>query len=204
MFTKVQIFNLALSALLLNKRITDTDADVSIENRTLNLVYDIAKESTLQDLDLNKTSSQADLELIIKDPNKLWKFAYKYPNSCAFFRRIQSCVVKDVRSTKIPFITTNYEGDAAIFTNEEQAIGEFIANDVPLKLLSANAGLAVAYKLASLAAPLVSGKGALTLRKDIDSRYLLYKAEAQEVDRLENNNFDSDQTQSEFVLARTT
>lgn len=204
MFTKVQIFNLALSALLLTKRITDTVADVSTENRTLNLVYDIALDSTLQDLDLNKTSTQSDLELIIKDPNKLWKFAYKYPNNCTFFRRIQSSVVKDVRVTKIPFITTNYEGDAAIFTNHESAIGEYIASDVPLKLLSANAGLAVAYKLASLAAPLVAGKGALTLRKDIDSRYLLYKAEAQEVDRLENNNYDSDQTQSEFVLARTT
>ena len=202
MHTKASIFNLALGALLLNKRIIDTATDPSPENQTLNIHYDVALQSTVQDMDLEATSTQKTLELIVADPNDLWSFAYKYPSNCSFFRRIQSAVVKDVRSTRIPYKVTNHNGVKAIYTNQEVAIGEYISTDFPLSLLSASAGLAVGYKLAQLASPLIAGKGASALRKEIQALYVIAKSEAQEHDRLENANFDDDDVISEFVEAR--
>lgn len=203
MYTKAKIFNLALGALLLTKKIADTDTDTSIENQTLNIHYETAFNATIQDMDLDATATQKPLELITTDPNLLWKFAYKYPSNCSFLRRIQSCVLKDNRTTQITRRVTNHNGQKAIFTNEEQAIAEFVPTDLSLNILSASAGLAIAYKLAILSSPLiVSGKGAAPLRKEIQGMYTLAKMEAQEHDRLENANFDSDVITSEFVEAR--
>jgi hypothetical protein len=75
--------------------------------------------------------------------------------------------------------------------------------DVPLSILSANAGLAVAYKLAMLSAPLIVGKGADRLMKTIQANYVMAKASAQEKGALENYSAQSDALQSEFVSART-
>lgn len=203
MYTKAKIFNLALGALLLTKRISDVDSDTSIENVTLNTHYDTAFRATISDLDLDGTSSQKLLELIEEDPTNLWKFAYKYPTNCAFLRRLQNTALKDVRSNQIKRRVAIHNGQKVIFTNQEDVIIEYIPNDLNLNLLSANAGLAIAYRLAILAAPLVAGKAALPLRKDISASYIIVKAEAQEHDRLENANFDSDDELSEFVEART-
>lgn len=202
MFTKTKIYNLALSALLLTKQIADADSDSSVECRTLNVHWDMAFTSTLEEMDLDSTSSQKNLELITADPNKLWKYAYKYPTDCAFFRRLQSCVRKDVRSTQIAKRVSILNGQKVIFTDEHQALIEYIPNNISPTLLSANAALAVSFRLAMLASPLVAGKYTLKLRQDIERGYGLAVANAKEQDRLENANFDSDEEMSEFVEAR--
>lgn len=202
MYTKAKLYNLALGALLLTRKIADVDTDTSKECQVLNVHWDAAFRTSLEDLDLDSLSTQRTLELIEEEPNTLWLFAYKYPSNCSFFRRIQTAVIKDTRSTRIPLRVVNHEGTKAIYTNEAEAIGEYISNDFPLSLLSASAGLAIAYKLAHLSAPLVAGKGAKSLRDDIMKNYLVAKAEAQEHDRMENANFDGDDVMSEFVEAR--
>jgi hypothetical protein len=203
MYTKAKIFNLALGALLLKKRISDTETDVSPENQTLNVHWETALYSTLEDLDLDGTSAQKTAELRETDPNDLWLFAYKYPDDCVFFRRIQTQQLKDVRSTQVPKRIGIHNGEKVIFTNQEDIIIEYIPKDVPLTTLSANVGLAIAYKLALLASPLIAGKGADKLTKQLSERYVVAKTEAQEHDRMENHNFDDDATLSEFVEERT-
>ncbi len=203
MYTKVKIFNLALGALLLTKKIITTDTDQSTEGVVLATHWDTALRSTLEDLDLDSTSTQKNLELVTEAPNDLWAFAYKYPTDCSFFRRIQNCDLKDRRSNQIPRRIGQYDDKKVIFTNEAEAIGEYISHGLSLATLSANAGLAVAYKLAWLSAPLVTGKGANKIREDIMKSYILTKTEAQEMDRRENHNFESDVELSEFVEERT-
>lgn len=204
MYTKVEIFNLALGALLLNKQIIDPDTEKTIEARTLNLHYNTAFRNALADMNLDSTSVQAELELLEEDPTDQWLYAYKYPSKCALFRRIQSEIIKDNRTTHVLKQVLQHNGKKVIFSNKEDAIGEFVTYDVNLNSLSAPAGLAIAYKLASLSAPLIVGKGASSLRKEISANYIIAKAEAQQLDRLENFNFDEDQIISEFVEARTT
>ncbi len=95
------------------------------------------------------------------------------------------------------------DGQKVVYTNQSEAIFEYISKDVPLSSLSASAGLAIAYRLALLSAPLVTGKGAKTLMEQIKDKYVVAKAEAQETDRLENFNFVDPSVESEFVEART-
>jgi len=203
MYAKVDIFNLALGALLLDKRIINVDSDTSSENKILKTYYDVAFRKALEDMDLDGTATQKPLELVEESPNDLWDFAYKYPTNCAFLRRIQSQALKDDKSTQITKRIAVHNGQKVVFTNQDQAIIEYIPNDLAPEILSASAGLAVAYKLAELSAALIAGKGALALKKDLKESYIIARADAQEQDRLENANFDDDEVTSEFVRART-
>ena len=202
MYSKAKIFNLALSALLLTKKISDTDSDTSVENLILNTHYDTAFRMVLQDLDLDSTSTQKNLELIETDPNSLWKYSYKYPTDCSLFRRIQTTSLKDTRSTQIPRRIAENNGKKVIFTDAQDAVGEYISHNCSLGNLSASAGLAIAYRLAELSAPLIAGKGAANLRKELGARYIAVRAQAMEHDRMENANFETDTEMSEFVEER--
>lgn len=204
MFTKAKIFNLTLGALLLTRQIIDTDSDASNEAKALNLYYDIALGAALEDMDLDSTATQETLALVEEDPNDLWAYSYEYPSNCAFFRRIVSPERIDNRETWIDKEVRMVDEQTVILTDEETAIGEYIANDFPLaQLKNANAGLAIAYRLAVMAGPLVVGKGFVKLVPDLEKKYLIAKAEAQEKDRLENFNFTPEDIASEFVGART-
>lgn len=203
MYSKVDIFNLALGALLLNKQIADAETDTSKEAKVLRQFYPIALAQTLQDLDLDATSEKIALEKIEDLNNEEWLYAYKYPSKCLFFRRIVSGFVKDNRSTKIPLARGTRNGVSVIYTNQQDAYGEYIHKDINLNTLNASAGLALAYRLAFLSTTLIVGKGALNIRRDIQTTYSFYKAEAQETDRLEGETFDDLAVDSEFVQART-
>lgn len=203
MYSKAKIFNLALGALLLTKKISDTQTDTSTENQVLNIHWDTAFQTALEEMDLDGTSSQKSLELIEEDPTDLWQFAYKYPSNCSFLRRIQNSCLKDTESNQIQRRVAIHNDKKVIFTNQEVAVVEYIPNDFNLAWLSASAGLCIAYKLAILSAPLITGKGANDLRKTVQAMYGLARSNAQEHDRLENANFETDNEKSGFVEART-
>lgn len=203
MYSKAKIFNLALGALLLQRQVINADTDQSNECKVLLTYWDTALRSTLEDLDLDSTSDIMDLELVEENPNSHWLYAYKYPTKCAFFRRIVSHEVMDNVDSFILKRVGMHEGQKVIFTNEAEATAEYISWDVPLNSLTANTGLAIAYKLAMLSAPLVTGKGARALMQDIQAKYLIAKTEAQEQDKRENFNYVADYIQSDFVNTRT-
>jgi len=192
-----------MSALLLGKEFSNADTDTSNEARNLNKFYDIALQSTLQDLDLDSLSQPITLELIETLPDDhIWTYAYKYPSNCAYLRRLESGAVTDTKSTHIAKRVGLHEGQKVIFTDEVQAVAECIPKDAPLEAFSPMAALAVAYKLAFLSAPLIVGKGAKSLRKEIQNDYVISKAEAQETDKMENFNYEADWVRSEYVEAR--
>jgi hypothetical protein len=206
-YTKPKIYNLTFSALLQVREVVEIETDTSNDVRVLNLFYDTALESTLKDLDLDSLSAPITLELLAElDDGGPWKYVYKYPNNCAFFRRIVSGAVTDTKRTHISKRIGMYLGGAtpqkAIFTNEYEAVAECIPNDLPLAALSVMGGMALVYRLASLASPLITGKGAQKLKDSLRADYLDAKIEAQEEDRLENFNYEDDRVRSEFLDAR--
>lgn len=202
--TKVQIYNLALSGLLLAKEVVDPTTDKSSEVRVLNLHWNIALYSFLTDLDLDSLATTVTLELIeTLDENYTWDYAYKYPSTCAYLRRIKSGYVTDTSYTHIAKKIGVHGGFKAIFTNEVNAVAEILPDNFDLGLLTAPAGMALAYKLAELSAPLIVGKGAKSLVSDVRDLYVMYKAEAQEVDAAENFVYENEALRSEFVQART-
>lgn len=206
MFTKVELYNVALSALLLQRQLNDVTTENSNEKAVLNQFWNIAFFSALEDMDLDSTSTKATLELITSTPaepyNQLWDYVYKYPPTCVNFRSIFSGYQKDSRATHIPKAVEMYGGQKVILTREASAVGQFIPNDISLSHLSPMAGMCIAYKLASLSAPLIVGKGARTLKESIMEEYKMYKHAAQEHDRNENFNFHEPWVESEFVAAR--
>ncbi len=201
-FTKTEIYNLALSALLLGEEVSEIDTSTTNSVLVLNRFWDIALQATLQDLDLDSLSQPITLELIEKLENEPWTYVYKYPTNCAFLRRIESLFPTDNKSTHISKRTGIFNGQKAIYTDESEAVGECIPKDAPIEAFNAMAVLAVAYKLAFLSAPLLVGKGAKTLRKEIKEDYVIAKIEAQETDSLENFNYESESQRSELVEAR--
>lgn len=200
--SKSQIYNLALSALMLDKEVIEPSTDKSSVVRVLNTHYEIALSSTLEDLDLDSLSTDIALELIENLTGEIWEYVYKYPVNCAFLRRIKSEYIVDNRFSHIPKKTGLYKGQSAIYTNKFEAIAKCIPNDLNISALSVMAAMAVSYKLAFLSAPLITGKGAVKLRKDIEDHYIIAKHEAQEKDSRENFNYEDDASRSEFVTER--
>ena len=203
--SKVKIYNLTLGALLLQRRVSDPDTDQSNEVKVLNTHWEMALDATLEDCDLDATSTEAALALVETDPNDDWTFAYTYPANCVFFRKIKSLSgsAPDNKTTHIPKQIKLFEGVKVIFTDEVEAVGEYIDRTAPISSFSSFLGLAIAYRLAMLSAPLVVGKGAKALMDSIEKKYAIAKAEAQEHDARENHNFIADYIESEFVETRT-
>jgi hypothetical protein len=201
-YTKPQIYTLTLSALQLSKEVVDVATDRSNEVRVLNMHYDAALEATLKDLDLDSLSSTMDLELIEELDEGPWTYVYKYPTNCAKLRRIENQVPTDNITTHIPKVVKMYGTQKAIYTNEYEAVIEYIPKDVSLAAFSSMAGMALVYKLALLSAPLIAGKGSKSLLKELKEAYVMAKTEAQEDDRDENFNYEADHLRSEFVSTR--
>lgn len=212
MYSKALIFNLSLQALLLNRQIIDPNSDKSNEAKILNELWPVVFKTVLFDMDLDSTATQSNLELIhdfTKDApsitgqqGPLWKYGYKYPDKCAFFRRVVSCNVIDDKATHIQKRVLIWQGRKTIFTNLPNAMGEYIPIDFPLQTLSAPAGQAMAQYLAWQSAPLIVGKGAKSLRETLKVDYAIAKAQAQALDERESFSFQSDENMSEFVKAR--
>lgn len=203
-YTKTDAYNLALNALLLNKQLDNADTDTGSEARAFNSVWDTVFNHVLQDLDLDSLASFKALELIeeVDRDTYLWTYAYKYPSNCAFLRRIKSPEKIDNEATHIPKRVGIYGSRKVIFTDQYDAVCEYIPNDISLEFFSAPAMKALSYALASFTTPLIVGKGSKTLKDQIDAKYLIAKHEAQEADRLENFVFDQPEQRSEFARVR--
>lgn len=207
MFSKVELYNVALSTLLLERQLVDVTTDNSNEKKVLDLYYDAALFSTLEDMDLDSTTTKVTLALVTAAPvspyDELWNYVYTYPANCLFFRRIYSGAYKDNRYTHEPKNVEMYDGSKAILTNKVGAIAEIIPKDIDVTSLSSLAGMAIATRLAYLSTPLIVGKGAAKLKADILTQYTFYKAEAQAHDQMENFSYHEDAVESEFVAERT-
>lgn len=202
MFAKVDLFNIALQALLINYQVIDADNDSTKEAKTLRLMYPIALSQALADMDLDRTATIYKLELLADKKHPLWTYVYKYPATCAKFRRITSPFPQDNEETRIPAQTTSIDGVAVIVTNEPTAYAEIIGNDINLSLLNPSAALAVGHYLAYLSTSLLTGKGAVDTKKSIFDTYVMHKAEAIDTDQNENVDTTPDEFESKFVSAR--
>ena len=202
-FTKTKIYNLALSHLLLARQVDDTETDtITNEVRVLNTFWDEAFALTLQELDLDSLSEKIPLELLEVLSDDIWTYAYKYPTRCGFLRKLVSGALVDTNRTHIAKRTGMLNNQKVIFTDEQYAVAECITKDFPLALLGPSTGLAVSYMLAFLSAPLIVGKGAKKLKETIYADYEVAKMKSQNLDALENFNYDNSWDRSEFVAAR--
>lgn len=208
MSSKAEIFNFALSALLLQRQIIDPENDKSNESKVLKTQWASALKASLVDMNLDATTKYESLELLVENPTDIdnWVYVYKYPQECALLRRIRSMADKDDRSTHIDKLIRLYtyqeQTQKVIMTNEQEAVVEYIPDDIPLSTLSPLAAQCIAHRLAWQSAPLIVGKGARTLRNSIFQTYQTLKIEAQVHDRNEGFSHTPEYIDSEFVRER--
>lgn len=202
MYNKTDIFNLALSALYLQKKIADSETDQSNEAKTLRTHWIGAYHGALAEMDLDHTATTAALTLIVENPNSLWKYAYTYPSDCVYIRRIVNDLTTDDNETKVDRKVGTRLGVKVIFANQYDAELEYISSSVLPQSLSVEAAMYVAYKLALLAMPLIVGKDS----KEVAGMLLQLKAQAfadaVAKDSKETNIYQPEYARSEFVKAR--
>ena len=202
MFDKTKIFNLALGALQIQKTISNADTDPSKEVLTLNVFWDLAYQTALEDMDLDSTSSRKTLELLKTEPNEFWRYAYKYPTDCAFLRRIVSGTVTDDQFTREDMRVEMFEGDKVIMCNRREAEIEYIAKDFPVDSLTPQAAYYVSLLLARLSLPLVAGTNKKAITDEIKDNLTMALLGAQARDGKETSIYQPDYMKSEFVKAR--
>jgi hypothetical protein len=205
MYDKTGIFNLALSALFLQKKISDSETDPSKEATILRSHWDAAWNIGLQELDTDSVAVTAALELLAEAPDSNWDYVYKYPDNCAFLRRIVPTLggeVTDDTLTVIDRKISRYLTNKAIFTNEIDAKAEYIPNDLSPDDLNAEEALFIAYKLARLCLPLIIGKDSDNVAKLLEARYQQAHLDARAKSAKETNIYQEDWQRSEFVKHR--
>lgn len=202
MYNKTKIFNLALQALYLQKKIADADTDTSRETTTLETNWESAFFIGLQEMDLDSTSTTKALELISEKPNTFWDYCYKYPTDCAFMRRIVSELVTDDTETVIDRKVQILDGEKVILTNQPQAYIEYIPNTITAENLTPEAAVFISLKLARMSVPLIVGKNSREIVQLIEQRYEQALVTAQEKDRLETSIYQPEWTRSEFAKER--
>jgi hypothetical protein len=205
MYDKTGIFNLALSALFLQKKISDSETDVSKETLVLRSHWDAAWNIGLQELDTDSIAVTESLELLATAPDSNWDYAYKYPNNCAFLRRVVPELGGEVTDDTLSVIDrkiTRYSGNKAIFTNEINAKAEYIPNDINPDDLNAEEALFIAYKLARMCLPLIIGKDSDNVAKLLEARYEQAHLDARAKSGKETSIYIEDWQRSEFVKHR--
>lgn len=206
MFNKTKVFNLALQALFINKRITNADTDNSTEAHALRTNWDFIYPQALSELDLDSTSITKTLELVVEKPNTKWLYAYKYPNDVALIRRIDNCHVTDDIDTVVKHRVELYEynGDIikVIMTNKHNSEVEYISTDVPVDTLTAEAAQFIALVLARASISLIVGERQSTVDQSVASKLVQAHVAARRKDGIETQVSEPAWKQSSFVKAR--
>ena len=207
MFTQVRIFELALTALSLDRTVVsvnDESSEVSILRRNWTSALALA----LADMDLDATSGEFDLELVTSDLSAPLNYGYRYPSDCLYFRRFSSGALVDNRQTTIDRRLSLYvpKGETTpikiIRSGMSVTKCEYIHRGIQAYHLSPPAAEAVALMLASICRTLITGKNIENVQKELQGLYQLWKARAEAHDNNESFTYESDTTQSEWLTLR--
>lgn len=156
MASSTQIANMALRHLGNAKQIA-TLTENSEEATACNAFYDIALEDTLREFAWPFATKIASLGLITEDPNDEWQYEYSVPSDCLCFRRVLSGTRNDSRQSRSPYRIVYGDASTSIYSNVEDAEGEYTVYVDDTGRFSPDFTLALSYKLAALIAPAVTG-----------------------------------------------
>jgi hypothetical protein len=97
--------------------IQNLETDASDEARGIKLFYTHTLNAMLQRYDWNWATVYAHLQLAQLHPNDEWKYAYKVPSDCLFFRRIWNGRHVDTKYDTIRFVKGKTPQGQVIYTN---------------------------------------------------------------------------------------
>lgn len=153
-YSKAQIFNVALNVLGVSNPLENADSD---DNRAvlLNNYYNLARDYVLKDFDWNFASCIRQLSLSEKQPvNMNYKYCYDYPNNCICARDLFQ---KDSYVQQKFCVSSIDDGSIVILTDVENAILRYTRRVEKEVFFSCEFIMALAYYLASLTSNVIVG-----------------------------------------------
>lgn len=169
--SKTVIANLALSHLGVSKEIANIDTENSEEANACRRFYEVARNKVLRDFNWPFATKIAALSLVSEDPNDEWDYSYRYPSDCLNFRKIQSGTRNDSRQTRTPYRIAKDASGKVIFTDRQDAIGEYTELIETVELYPDDFVMALSFLLASYTAPRITGGDPFKLGERAMSMY---------------------------------
>jgi len=202
MTSQVEICNMALSHLGVGKAIANLTTEKSQEAAACNLFFDTVRDAVLGDFAWPFATKFVTLELIeeFTDSTAEWGFSYRYPVDCIKFRRILSGSRNDSRQTRVPFRLVEDESGTLIYTDKEDAEGEYTVRQEDYSRFSADFTLAMSVRLAINIAPRLTKGDPFKIKKDLMVQYQgeITPAEASAT----NEEQPEERPESEFISSR--
>jgi len=191
---------MALSHLGVSQEVADIETENSQEAIALRRTKTTALEMTLMSAPWPFATAEADLTLVGEDPTDEWGYNYIYPPDCLSFRKIKSGHTTDVRSVRIPFRIVHGTNATEIYTNMEDAVGEYTVNVTNTNRMPVDFKLALSYMWAALSAAKLTGGDPYKLKNDMFSlaNQTINKAKA----RMLNEQQDDVEPDTEYLTSR--
>lgn len=200
MASKTDIANLALSHLSVGDEIANLDTDKSERAAALRRFYDEARDTTLGAYPWPFATRMGALALVEEDPTEEWSYSYRYPSACMAFRRIISGIRQETRGTVIKYRIAGDDSGQLIYTDQEDAEGEWTAQVTDPERFPADFRLALSYYLAFLAAPRLTKGDQYKLGNRAYEAWNVTLARAQA--RAANEGVPDEPADSDFITVR--
>lgn len=181
MASKTEICNLAISHLGTAKEIADVDTDKSEEALACRRFYEVCKDSMLRDFAWPFAVRFQSLSLVEENPTDEWAYSYRYPIAAKYIKRILSGHRNDSRQTRVPYKIVSDSAGRLIYTDQQEAEIEYIADIDNANLFTEDFSLAFSYLLASYIAPRITGGNAFgEMSKMMLDKYAIHLARAKQ------------------------
>lgn len=200
MASSTEICNIAISHIGVGKEIGNLETEKSAEAAACRRFYNTARDEILTDAEWYFTSKTVTLGLVEKDPTTEWYYSYRYPSDCLFFRRIFSGLDVDNRQTKVPYVLFEDSSGILIYTNCDQAVGEYTFRNENVNQYPSKFVLALSYLLAFYIAPRLTAGDPFKLRKEMWDAYQFKLSQAKSLMSNEQQNYE--QPQAEWIRVR--
>jgi len=197
------IANMALGRIGISQQISSIDGNHSVE-RTCKLYYDISREYVLGTRTWPFAQRYVDLALVEEEPNEEWQYSYRYPAECL---RLDHLVAGGIHTTDqyvypyqdynrpvytkadaplLPYELGSDTSGRLVYTDVVDAKAKYLSNITDTGLFSALFIDALAWRLATELAGVLSRDTAL--RGACDQQYMIALSSAHAQTLNESNN----------------
>ena len=200
--SKTEIANLAFS-FIAAKEIGNLDSEASAEAEACRRHYDNALRRVLRAYPWSFANQSVTLGLVHDfddDEDAEWSYSYRYPADCLRLLRIHSGQRTDSRDTRIAYKIGRDDDGLLIYTDEEDAIVEYTYLEENAARFPDDFIEALAYRLASLIVPRLTGGDPWKLQDRMKKEYLEALQNAQATGA--NEEQADEEPDSEFQRAR--
>lgn len=151
--SNTEIANLAIGHLGTAKEISNLTTGSSQEAKVMRRYFTTARDQTFRAFPWPFATKFVALALIASDPTTEWGYSYGFPSDAERFRRILSGVRNDTHQSKVRYRIVHGAAAREIYTDEEDAVAEFIFRVTDTQRFPSDFVMAFSFKLAFLAAP---------------------------------------------------